>query len=247
MIDSLWERRADVARNEDAHPNDDRVDNPTVVRTRTDESSAPRGSNKFSGDDGAPPVFRGELRLALDFAARWLWRDGRPRMVIRRRREIVWCNPAARRLLAAPAPLVIRHDMLCPAAGVDIDPVDGFLDRLGSASSRFQVMDTETDRGVLLTAWADLIDGEQAAFIEFGLRELPFDCRDSGMAEAFGLTKAECRIVDALAVMEAPSKIAERLEVSVHTVRTHIRRIYTKLKVRSQLQFMRLTMAYCAG
>jgi len=67
------------------------------------------------------------------------------------------------------------------------------------------------------------------------------------MAQAFGLTRAECRVVDALAMMEAPSQIAERLGVSVHTIRTHVRRIYAKLAVRSQMQFMRLTMAYCGG
>lgn len=191
--------------------------------------------------------YRGELRRPLELAARWLWRDGRPRAVVGRDRSILWCNPAARRLLVAPSPLVVRRNNLCTAKGVDIEGVDSFLAGLDAATARLHVMDPESDRGVLLTAWADTIDGHQIAFIEFALRELPFDAEQSGMARAFGLTKAECRVVDAMAVMEPPSQIAARLGLSVHTIRTHVRRIYAKLSVRSQMQFMRLTMAYCGG
>lgn len=191
--------------------------------------------------------YRGELRRTLELAARWLWRDGRPRAAVGRDLSILWCNPAARRLLVEPSPLVIRNDHLCSTKGVEIAGVDSFLTSLDSATTRLYVMDPDTDRGVLLTAWSDTIDGHQIAFIQFALRELPFDAQQSGMAQAFGLTKAECRVVDALAVMEVPSQIAARLGVSVHTIRTHVRRIYAKLAVRSQMQFMRLTMAYCGG
>jgi len=191
--------------------------------------------------------YRGELRRTLELAARWLWRDGRPRAAVGRDRSILWCNPAARRLLVEPSPLVIRNDHLCSSKGAESAGVDSFLENLDSATARLYVMDPDFDRGVLLTAWADTIDGHQVAFIEFALRELPFDAQHSGMAQAFGLTKAECRVVDALAVMEPPSQIATRLGVSVHTIRTHVRRIYAKLAVRSQMQFMRLTMAYCGG
>lgn len=190
---------------------------------------------------------RGELRRALELAARWLWRDGRPRAVVGCDRSIVWCNPAAQRLLVAPSPLIIEDSCLRSGKGVELDGVDSFLAGLNSTTARLQVMDSQSERSVLLTAWADTIDGHQIAFVEFALRELPFDAQQSGMAQAFGLTKAECRVVDAMAVMEPPSRIAERLGVSVHTIRTHVRRIYGKLAVRTQMQFMRLTMAYCGG
>lgn len=187
------------------------------------------------------------MRRLPEGASRWLWRDGRPRAVVARDRSIVWCNPAARRLLAGSAPLVIRRNHLCPAKGVDIEAVDAFLAETGAETARYQVLDAQSDRFVLLTAWTEMFEGAPVSFIEFGMRELPFDCQQSGMARAFGLTKAECRVIDAMAVMEPPSRIAERLGVSIHTIRTHIRRIYGKLSVRSQIQFLRLTMAYCGG
>lgn len=200
-----------------------------------------------SADVAELPGYRGDLLRGLEMAARWLWRDGRPRAVVGQSRSIQWCNPAARRLLVGPAPLVIKRNRLCPAKGVDSGEVDAFLARIGTETSRFQVMDAKTKRGVLLTAWTETIDGSQASFIEFGLRELPFDAQQSGMATYFGLTRAECVVVDAMVEMEPPAQIAARLGVSVNTIRTHIRRIYGKLAVRSQLQFMRLTMAYCGG
>lgn len=200
-----------------------------------------------TGGSAGPAGYRVELKRTLELAARWLWRDGRPRAAVGRDLSILWCNPAALRLLVDPSPLVIRNNHLCPAKGVDNAGVVSFLAGLDPATARLYVMDAESDRGVLLTAWADALDGHQVAFIEFALRELPFDAHQSGMARAFGLTKAECRVVDALAVMEPPSLIATRLGVSVHTIRTHVRRIYAKLAVRSQMQFMRLTMAYCGG
>lgn len=254
MIDRVLDRRAEQA----LIVNDNAEDPPGSVRAEADvligagtpdddTASSHRPRDAAAADDARQSGYQGDLRPALDLAARWLWRDGRPRALLGHDRAIVWANPAARRLLVPPAPLVIRNNQLCTGEGVDPVSLDTFLDRLTSASTRLLVMDADNDHGVLLTAWADLVENQQVAFIQFGLRELPFDCRESGMAEAFGLTKAECRIVDALALMEAPSTIAERLEVSVHTVRTHIRRIYSKLKVRSQLQFMRLTMAYCGG
>ncbi len=200
-----------------------------------------------AGGSAGPAGYRVELHRTLELAARWLWRDGRPRAAVGRDLSILWCNPAARRLLVEPSPLVIRNNRLCPTIGVENAGVVSFLAGLDTATARLFVMDPESDRGVLLTAWADTLDGHQIAFIEFALRELPFDAQESGMAQAFGLTRAECRVVDGLAVMESPSQIAARLGVSVHTIRTHVRRIYAKLAVRSQMQFMRLTMAYCGG
>lgn len=200
-----------------------------------------------AGNSNAAVAEGKDFRLALELAAKWMSRDGRPRAVVGRDRAILWCNAAARRVLVAPSPLVIRRNHLCPAKGVDIDAVDDFLVGIGSETARLQVMDPQSELSVLLSAWSEPIDGAQAAFIEFGMRELPFDAQQSGMAQAFALTKAECRVVDAMAVMEPPVEIAARLGVSVHTIRTHIRQIYGKLAVRSQLQLMRLTMSYCGG
>ncbi len=248
MIHSAQIVRAQRASGSDLSPNGHSVN--AMHSTCSLKSVAHLALDEETGEAGGVSElagYRGELRCTLELAARWLWRDGRPRAAVGRDLSILWCNPAARRRLVEPSPLVIRNDHLCSAQGIETAGVDTFVTSLDSATTRLHVMDPDSDRSVLLTAWADTIDGHQIAFIEFALRDLPFGAQQSGMAQAFGLTRAECRVVDALAVMVPPSEIATRLGVSVHTIRTHVRRIYAKLAVRSQMQFMRLTMAYCGG
>ena len=241
MIESAGKPRPDRA-SQEAHP---AVSSHALLVERRGAKRVQGGGATSSGSTEALP--RVEMRRFPENASRWLWRDGRPRAIVARDRAIVWCNPAARRLLSGSSPLIIRRNHLCAARGVDIEPVDAFLAETGAETARYQVLDAQSERFILLTAWSETVEGAQVSFIEFGMRELPFDCQESGMARAFGLTKAECRVIDAMAVMEPPARIAERLGVSIHTIRTHIRRIYGKLSVRSQIQFLRLTMAYCGG
>jgi DNA-binding CsgD family transcriptional regulator len=63
--------------------------------------------------------------------------------------------------------------------------------------------------------------------------------RAAAVARAlFGLTQAEGAIVAELAAGLAPQAIAERAGVSVGTVRTHMRNIYAKAGVRSQVELV---------
>lgn len=53
-------------------------------------------------------------------------------------------------------------------------------------------------------------------------------------AETFSLTKGEARVAQELALGFSASDVAKSLEISIETVRTHIRRIYGKLGVGSR-------------
>jgi DNA-binding CsgD family transcriptional regulator len=55
-----------------------------------------------------------------------------------------------------------------------------------------------------------------------------------GIAEAFGLTAAEMRVLKSLSNGETAQEAAEALHVSVETIRTHIRRLYQKVGVNSR-------------
>lgn len=57
-----------------------------------------------------------------------------------------------------------------------------------------------------------------------------------GLVAAHGLTRAEATVLAALAGGLSNAAIAERLAVSVETVRTHVKRILGKLGVRSRVQ-----------
>ena len=70
------------------------------------------------------------------------------------------------------------------------------------------------------------------------------DLRDTGLIDQFGLTRAEGDVAQHLAHLRAPTVIARELGLSVNTVRTHIRRIYAKLSINSQMQFERLVHTF---
>jgi len=55
----------------------------------------------------------------------------------------------------------------------------------------------------------------------------------------FRLTKAEARLVEQLLMGRTPAEAAEALGVTIHTVRTYLKRLYGKLGVSSQALLMR--------
>lgn len=57
--------------------------------------------------------------------------------------------------------------------------------------------------------------------------------------EKFNLTVAECRVAAEVAEGSTPTQIALRLVLSVHTVRSHLKRIYVKVGVHSQAALVR--------
>lgn len=98
-------------------------------------------------------------------------------------------------------------------------------------------------RGAHLVVFARRITAaEEAAF--YGLVARCTDklnTRLMGVDEAFRLTSAEGRVLELLMGGKTAPPIASELGVSVETVRTHIRSLYTKLEVRSrEALFMRL-------
>lgn len=61
----------------------------------------------------------------------------------------------------------------------------------------------------------------------------------AALQTAFRLTRAEVRLVEQLLKGRTPAEAAEALEVSIHTVRTYLKRLYLKLGVKSQAMLVR--------
>lgn len=62
------------------------------------------------------------------------------------------------------------------------------------------------------------------------------------LMEAYRFTKAEQRLADQLLSGRTPAEAAEALGVSIHTVRTYLKRLYGKVGVRSQAGLVRSLM-----
>ncbi len=59
------------------------------------------------------------------------------------------------------------------------------------------------------------------------------------LREAFRLTQAELRLVEQILQGKSPAEAAEALGVTIHTVRTYLKRLYHKVGARSQASLMR--------
>jgi DNA-binding CsgD family transcriptional regulator len=59
------------------------------------------------------------------------------------------------------------------------------------------------------------------------------------LREAFRLTRAEMRLVEQILLGKTPAEAAEALGVTIHTVRTYLKRLYHKVGARSQATLVR--------
>jgi DNA-binding CsgD family transcriptional regulator/PAS domain-containing protein len=67
------------------------------------------------------------------------------------------------------------------------------------------------------------------------------------IAEAFGLTMAEVRVLFAIVEVGGVPEVAETLGVAASTVRTHLGRLYEKTGVRRQADLVKLVAGFCSS
>lgn len=60
------------------------------------------------------------------------------------------------------------------------------------------------------------------------------------LAELYGLTLAESRVLEHIGQGETPQEAAERLGISLTTVKTHLQRIFAKTETTRQADLVRL-------
>ena len=59
------------------------------------------------------------------------------------------------------------------------------------------------------------------------------------LCEFYQLTSAQAKVVECLLQGQSPAEAAEQLHISVNTVRSHLRTIYSKLAVDNQTDLIR--------
>ena len=96
-----------------------------------------------------------------------------------------------------------------------------------------------------MTAFRCAVAGRDAIFVSLMAVAQPLDLTRCGLAAMFDLTNSERQIAQMLVNLNTPREISEVLGVSINTVRTHIRGIYTKLSISSQRELLRLASAFC--
>jgi DNA-binding CsgD family transcriptional regulator len=63
------------------------------------------------------------------------------------------------------------------------------------------------------------------------------------LAALFGFSAAECRIAEAMLGGDSLEVIADRLHLSLHTVRSHVQRLFAKTGTQRQADLLRVLLA----
>lgn len=178
-------------------------------------------------------------------AVEWLSRLSLPRLVVNADLTVRWVNPSAEAVLSSGLLVSLRNDCLCFDDPLGQDHWRERFSQIGSDFVRMVVTDRRGHPNAIVGAFRQIVGGRDGIFISLMAVAQPLDLAKSGLATMFDLTKSERQIAQMLVDLLSPREISEALDVSINTVRTHIRGIYAKLSVSSQRELLRLASAFC--
>lgn len=158
--------------------------------------------------------------------------------------NVLWSTPHGERLLRSPMPLFVGSGKLHTGGTANARTWASFVENLGHECERLLLNGDDADTWVLLRGWAEFHGEHRFIFLRCAVSCPLRDVASSGLAEDFGLTRSECAVLDEFARLLKPNMIAERLSISVSTVRSHLKQIHTKMAVSSSTQLLNVTRAY---
>ena len=195
-------------------------------------------------NSGKPDRDAFTLKHALD----WLEADRRPRMVIDEDELILWSNNAAKCFSRCGLPIVVRGDRLMVVNAALKAKVRRFFAEATFGVQRLVVTCIDDCDDLLIIGASASGEGRQRrVFVKLTLPQPTLAAEASGLALQYGLTHAEAGVLEALVSLKTPTVIARCNGISVHTVRTHVRRIYSKMGVHDHAHLMRMAIAFCGA
>jgi DNA-binding CsgD family transcriptional regulator len=196
---------------------------------------------------GQPVAARGrnaDSEIKAVFGRSLIERDGRPRLIANASGRLLWSSPSADRLLCQPSPVFIKKGQLCFEDGQAAQDGEAFLATLEADGGQMLATNQKDDCWVLVSGWAQQLDSRRLLFLTFGLSQPVRDSQASGLASHFGLTKAEAIVLDHFARLRSPAEIARELQVTINTVRSHLKRIHAKMAVTSSVRLLQIVRAF---
>jgi DNA-binding CsgD family transcriptional regulator len=195
--------------------------------------------------DSALEIARDAAALDGDSAVEWLSRLSLPRLVVNADLTLLWTNRAAEAVLSSGLTVCRRNDRLWFDDSLGQEHWRERLSQVGRDLERVVVMDRRGHPTAIIGAFRCAVAGRDAICVSLMAVAQPLDLIRCGLAAMFDLTNSERQIAQMLVNLNTPREISEELGVSINTVRTHIRGIYTKLSISSQRELLRLASAFC--
>lgn len=219
----------------------DRVDRGHDLSSYGARSVLPGVSNARADrlNDAGPADFRPASSLSAIgslYFSRWAAGYAIPSMILAEDLQILWSNPSADAILAAGKDFQLINGAVACVDKTQSQELRAFLARLGNDPEAWIYCRDETTQQVV-RAEAVRPDGLPPAI---ALMIYPVDSVDrylwADFHKVFGLTRAETVVVKRIVGGKSADAIAEELSVALDTIRTHVRRIYTKLGVNNREQ-----------
>jgi DNA-binding CsgD family transcriptional regulator len=165
---------------------------------------------------------------ALPALAAWINHEQRARIIVTPFGEVLWISAAARALTEAGTLLLIQGGRLTGSNPRVTERLHWLLTSVKTPAPCWVLEETDA------VIWAQQIEAAGAVSIGLTIRPLKEALGITALAEARHLTAAEARIVGMMLGGAETGRIAQALDISVETLRTHIKHLYRKLGVNSR-------------
>lgn len=222
-----------------------------TINSRIDRADL--ATYEFGGVSAAPlarrtrevaPAFDAALNdLSLSDEALNCWSqiDGKARMILDRDGHLLACSEGARQIIESCDCVRIERGVIVAAQERFRKSFDDLLTTGKGRVGSLLVPCSDGDGHWIVRA-AESGDGH--IFVTLQCANRQYSAQLADLEAAFGLTPCEARVVEGLYHGRSPQEIADEQEISIHTVRAHIRRCYDKMHISCREQLWHRLGAY---
>jgi DNA-binding CsgD family transcriptional regulator len=164
----------------------------------------------------------------------WFEQFPRPHIIISRRLEVLGANRAAEQLLERERAITVRDGLLMTR---DRKVGQRLMVAAQNVTVEQPIREVIPGAATLYALRMVALSNDAGSPIAMSLRDAGQDvlaCAD--LSQPFGVTPSEQKIIEALLRGASSQEIADDLDKSVLTIRTHIKRAYAKLSVTNREQ-----------
>lgn len=182
-----------------------------------------RDRRRGSATDGSGPD-----ALCGRALANWIDGERRARLIVTRDLDVMWMNEAARVLRDEGEAFEICDGRLAPRSAI----VAALVAAARPEEAGCAVAPGEGGRHWV--AWAREVCTAPEVLIGLTLQRARSEVRFQALIENHMLTPSEGRIIEMLLAGVETGRVAQALDISIETLRTHLKHAYQKLGVRSR-------------
>jgi DNA-binding CsgD family transcriptional regulator len=160
--------------------------------------------------------------------ANWVDGERRARLIVTPGLEVMWMNEAARALRDDGEAFEVKEGRLTPRSPI----IASLVGRARPEEAGCAVV--PGDGGRHWVAWAREVCSPPNTLIGLTLQRARSEIRFQALIESHLLTPSEGRIIEMLLAGIETGRVAQTLDISIETLRTHLKHAYQKLGVRSR-------------